>query len=181
MPDFFYFRELLLGDDNKFTLDFSNKEFVQEIEFSSKNDYYITSLNCNLIVKEHIDDRKKLIQELSQKSRLLLEKGPAYENDIDQIEYCISSVGLIPWKDYFKIFLPTETLNLTCWKYEYYDVIEKKKIKPCKIYATCTHFLTIGFTFSYNTTNNNDDYYIRFNEINHLIILPFIISISIHL
>ena len=85
-------------------MDFSNKEFVQEIKFSWKNDYYITSLNCNLIVKEHIDDRKKLIEELSQKSRLLLEKGPAYQNDIDRIEHCINDVGLIPWKDYFKFF-----------------------------------------------------------------------------
>ena len=119
-------KELLLGEDNKFTLDFSNKEFVQEIKFSSKTDYYITSLNCNLVVKEHIEYRKRLIEELSQKSRLLLEKGPAYQNNIDQIEYRINGVGLIPWKDYFKFFLLMETLNLTWWKYEYYVVIEKK-------------------------------------------------------
>ena len=39
--------------NNKFNL-----EFVQEIEFLSNNEYYIASLNCNLIVKEHIDDKK---------------------------------------------------------------------------------------------------------------------------
>ena len=39
--------------NNKFNL-----EFVQEIEFLSNNEYYIGSLNCNLIVKEHIDDKK---------------------------------------------------------------------------------------------------------------------------
>ena len=117
--DFIYFKELLLGGNNKFTLDFSNNEFVQEIEFSPKNDYYITSLNCNLIVKEHIDDRKKLIEELSQKSRFLLEKGPAYQNDVGRIEYRINSIDLIPWKDYFTNFLPPEILNLTCWKHEY--------------------------------------------------------------
>lgn len=44
--------------NNKFNLDFSDEEFVQEIEFLSNNDYYIASLNCNLIVKEHIDDKK---------------------------------------------------------------------------------------------------------------------------
>ena len=45
--------------NSKFNLDFSDEEFVQEIEFLSNNDYYIASLNCNLIVKEHIDDKKK--------------------------------------------------------------------------------------------------------------------------
>ena len=44
--------------NSKFNLDFSDEEFVQEIEFLSNNDYYIASLNCNLIVKEHIDDKK---------------------------------------------------------------------------------------------------------------------------
>ena len=48
-----------------------------------KKDYYIASLDCNLILKEDIKkDKKKLIEELSQKSRVLLEKGAAYQNDI---------------------------------------------------------------------------------------------------
>ena len=43
-----YFTETHLGENNKFTLDFSDHEFVQEIEFLSKNKYYMTSLNCKL-------------------------------------------------------------------------------------------------------------------------------------
>ena len=35
-PDFIYFKELLLGENNKFTLDFSDEEFVQEVDFLSK-------------------------------------------------------------------------------------------------------------------------------------------------
>ena len=58
-PGFIYFKEIALGDDNKFTLDFSNQEFVQEIDFLSNNDYYITSLDCKLKVKNHIHDDKK--------------------------------------------------------------------------------------------------------------------------
>ena len=54
--------------------------------FLSNNDYYITSLDCNLKVKKHIhDDKKKRIEELSEKSRLLLEKGAAYQNYIDYL------------------------------------------------------------------------------------------------
>ena len=56
---FIYFKEIALGDDNKFTLDFSNQEFVQEIDFLSNNGYYITSLDCKLTVKNHIHDDKK--------------------------------------------------------------------------------------------------------------------------
>ena len=41
-----YFRETHLNEKNKFTLDFSDYEFVQEIEFLSKSNYYITSKSC---------------------------------------------------------------------------------------------------------------------------------------
>ena len=47
--DFIYFKELTLNNNNKFTSDFSDEEFVQEINFSTNLDYYISSLDCNLI------------------------------------------------------------------------------------------------------------------------------------
>ena len=87
-PAFIYCKESILNDDNKFVLDFSDEEFVQEVNFLNDLNYHIISLNCNLILKiivnDHKDnkDRKILIGELSQKSRLLLEKGTAYQNDI---------------------------------------------------------------------------------------------------
>ena len=80
---FIYFKEITLGDDNKFSLDFSDQDFVQEINFLSNNGYYSTSLDCKLKVKNHIyHDKKKKIEELSEKTRPLLEKGAAYQNDI---------------------------------------------------------------------------------------------------
>ena len=101
-PCFIYFTEI--NDNNKFTLDFSNEEFIQEVNFSTKNDYFITSLNCNLIAKENIDKKKKLIEDLLKKSRLLLEKGPTYQNDIHQIEYHLNSHSLITYT-FFSNFL----------------------------------------------------------------------------
>ena len=98
-PCFIYFTEI--NDNNKFTLDFSNEEFIQEVNFSTKNDYFITSLNCNLIVKENIDKKKKLIEDLLKKMSI-----------IDRI----NSRGLITYKKFFKFSLPTEILNLSCWK-----------------------------------------------------------------
>ena len=72
-PNFIYFKEIALDDNNKFVLDFSDEEFIQKINFNKNFNYYIASLDCNLILKEHIKkDNKKEIEELSQKSRLLL-------------------------------------------------------------------------------------------------------------
>ena len=110
-----------------------------------------------------------ITKKLSQKSRLLLEKGPAYQNDIDKIEYRTNSQGLIPFKNYFKFSFSTEILNLSCWKYEYYDLIEKK-LKPYKIYSPYTHFITRGFTF---LNDQNNYYHVKFNDTNRLIISNF--------
>ena len=73
-PCFINFTEI--NDNNKFTLDFSNEEFIQEVNFSTKNDYFITSLNCNLIVKENIDKKKKLIEDLLKKKSIIIRKRP---------------------------------------------------------------------------------------------------------
>ena len=59
-PTLTYFRETHLDENNKLTLDFSDHEFVQEIEFLSKNKYYITSLSCKLKLKEYLMKTKKL-------------------------------------------------------------------------------------------------------------------------
>ena len=93
-PIFICFKEIKLDDNNKFTLNFSNTKIICEIYFLRKNDYYITSLNCNLIIKGQNDDKSKLIKDLSEKSRLLLEKGPAYQNNINEISYFVRATEL---------------------------------------------------------------------------------------
>ena len=93
-PIFICFKEIKLDDNNKFTLNFSNTKIIYEIYFLRKNDYYITSLNCNLIIKGRNDDKSKLIKDLSEKSRLLLEKGPAYQNNINEISYFVRATEL---------------------------------------------------------------------------------------
>ena len=70
-PILIYSRETHLNENNRFTLDFSDHEFVEEIEFLSKNKYYITRLNYKFKLKEYIHKDEK-IKKLSAKSRLLL-------------------------------------------------------------------------------------------------------------
>ena len=72
-PIFFYFKETLLQANNKFTLDFSSMELIYQINFSTEYDYYITTMNCNLIIANDYGDLLDDIKELSTKSRLLLE------------------------------------------------------------------------------------------------------------
>ena len=51
------------------------------MHFSPKKDYFITSMNCDLNLEQDIKNDGVLdeIKELSEKSRLLLEKGPTYQ------------------------------------------------------------------------------------------------------
>ena len=58
-PDFIHFKEIALDDNNKSVLDFSDEEFIQKINFKKNFNYYIASLDCNLILKEHIKKDKK--------------------------------------------------------------------------------------------------------------------------
>ena len=67
-PIYFYFKVTPLDTNNKFTLDFSNTELVYQINFSPKNDYDITTMNCNLIIANDYDDVTQGIKDLSEKS-----------------------------------------------------------------------------------------------------------------
>ena len=66
-PVFIYFKEIVLDDNNKFTLDFSTTEFIYEIDFLTKNDYYVSSLNCNLIVKKYIYEKRNYLKNYQKK------------------------------------------------------------------------------------------------------------------
>ena len=122
-PILIYFTETHLDENNKFTLDFSDHEFVQETEFLSKDKYCITSLNCKLKLKEYIHEDEK-IKTLSATGRLLLKKGAACLCDIDYL--LLTSEWYI--KDYnstyrFKLY-PQNIVNYS-YKYKFWDEIEK--------------------------------------------------------
>ena len=86
-PTFIYFKEIALNENDKFTLEFSQTDQIYKVHFSPRQDYFITSMNYDLNLEEDIKNDGALdeIKELSEKSRLLLEKGTAYQNDIKTI------------------------------------------------------------------------------------------------
>ena len=60
-PSFIYFKEIPFNDNNRFVLDFSDEEFEQKVYFDKNINYYLASLDCNLILREEITkDKKKL-------------------------------------------------------------------------------------------------------------------------
>ena len=66
-PSFIYFKEIPFNDNDRFMLDFSYEVFVQKVYFDKNINYYIASLDCNLILREETKEEEKKIEELSQK------------------------------------------------------------------------------------------------------------------
>ena len=83
-PSFIYVKEIASNKNNKFTLEFDQ---IYKVHFSPKKDYFITSINCDLNLQQNIKNDGVLdeIKELSEKSRLLFEKGPGYQIDIKNL------------------------------------------------------------------------------------------------
>ena len=75
-PILIYFKEIMLNENNRFKLEFSQTNQIYKVHFSPRKDYFITSINCDLNLVQDIKNDGKLdgIKELSEKSRLLLEK-----------------------------------------------------------------------------------------------------------
>ena len=141
-PALIYFREAHLGENNKFTFDFSDQEFVHEIEFLSENAYYISSLNCKLKLKVYIHEGKK-IEKLSEKSRLLLDKGAAYLCDNDYLTL-VSDWYIRSDNNIYKFKLDPKIIDNYSYKYKFWDTKEKK-IKDGQIYSPYSQLLGKGF------------------------------------
>ena len=137
-PMLIYFRETHLGENNKFTLDFLDQQFVQEIQFLSENKYYITSLNCKLKLKKYIDEDEK-IKKLSEKSKLLRKKGATYLCDIDylmlQSEWFIKTTNNI-----YKFKQDRKIINTYSYKYKFW-IQQKKQLEMDKSTRHILNFL----------------------------------------
>ena len=150
-PVFIYQNEAKLDYNNKFTIDYVDDEIVNLINFYSKNQYYIASLNCNITKannkKVSFKGSKSLVDELSEKSRDLLDKGAASKNDINYMTSFLTPnfnlPDLAPQK--YKLVLDSIDINNNSFNYQFYDV-KDKRIKFAKIYSPFSH-LKNGFVF----------------------------------
>ena len=114
------------------------------MEFLLKNTYYIATLNCKLKVENYIHETQK-IKDLSTKSRLLLEKGPAVLYDIDYLTF--KSSWYIKKCDNIYQFIPNpKIIDQYSYNYNFWDTVEKK-IRDGKIYMPYSRFIGKGFNF----------------------------------
>ena len=88
-PIFIYQNEVVLDNNNKFTIDFVDGEIVNSIAFFAKKQYYISTLNCNISKankrKVTFTGTEALVNDLFVISRELLDKGSNSKNDIDYV------------------------------------------------------------------------------------------------
>ena len=156
-PIFIYQNEAKLDNNNKFTIDFVDDEIVNLVTFLSKNQYYISSLNCNITKankkKVSFTGSKTLVSELSTISRELLDKGPTVKNDIDYVTATLTDNYDLPETapQKYKIVLDPQVINDNSYRYQFYDEVDKR-LKFARIYSPFSH-LKSGIIFKGENDN----------------------------
>ena len=89
-PIFIYFGEVKLYENNKFTSEFSRTYQIYTVHFSSKKDYYITSMNCDLNLEQDFKNDGVLdeISELSEKKQAIASKRSCISNMVTLRSTC---------------------------------------------------------------------------------------------
>ena len=150
-PIFIYQNEVTLKENNKFSLDFLDNQIVNLISFSTNAQYYISSLDCNITKankkKVTFSGDRDLVTNLSKTSRELLDKGVSSKNDISFVTSILTDNYDLPQiaTQRYKIELDAKVINDNCYKYQFYDAIDKR-IKFAKIYSPFSH-LKSGIVF----------------------------------
>ena len=150
-PVFIYQNEATLDNNNKFTIDFIDNEIVNLVNFSSKNQYYISRLNCNITKanekKITHSGTKALVDELSTLSRELLDKGPTFKNEINRVTTFLTPNFDIPRiaPQNYKLSIEPKIIGDNCYKYQFYDTTDKR-IKYVRIFSPFSH-LKSGLIF----------------------------------
>ena len=134
----------MLKGNNKFSIEFVDDEIVNFVSFSRSNQYYISSLDCNITKanKKKIthSGTKALIDDLSKTSRELLDKGAAFKNDISQVTSFLTpnfNLPLLAPQNY-KLVVDPKVINDNCYSYQFYDAVDKR-VKYAKIYSPFSH------------------------------------------
>ena len=159
-PVLIYFQERPFKE-NKFVLDFSDSEqHVRSVEFEKNAPYFIATLNCKLqlekIVHAHSKESKDAVSKLSEKSRILLDKGSDHFCNIYNINLVYSprykSFQIVDQRNNFYFERTPKNLKNYSYKYKFWDEKEKK-IKDAEIYSPYTQLSTKGLLFKQKVTN----------------------------
>ena len=130
------------GSDNfkEFKVNFSDRDNLNGVIFKKEKNYFITSLSANVEIDKNLKDLKdyKKIEELSEKSNEIIEKGIAHLSKDIILE--INSKDLDD-------LLPDKTKRkLSVKSLEFYDEKTKKK-KKVSIYSQYKELKLFGLKF----------------------------------
>ena len=160
-PVLIYQNEAKFDFNNKFTIEFIDNNVDMFVNFSADRQYYIGSLNCNIVKKNKtmttFESSEENVKKLSKISRELLSKGASIKNDIDYVttellkRYNLPDIA--PQK--YKVVQDSKTINDNCYSYQFYDV-EDKRLKFAKIYSPFSHFKK-GFIFEGEKNPNKEN------------------------
>ena len=119
------------GNDNfkEFKVNFSDRDNLNGVIFKKEKNYFITSLSANVEIDKNLKDLKdyKKIEELSEKSNEIIEKGIAHLSKDIILE--INSKDLDD-------LLPDKTKRkLSVKSLEFYDEKTKKKKKSFNLFT----------------------------------------------
>ena len=143
-PVFIYQNEAILDHNNKFTINFIDNDIANFIKFYSKNQYYISSLNCNITKANKknilVSGNRSLVSSLSTQSRELIDKGPLLKNDIDYITATLTDnfdlKDIAPQK--YNIVLDANVISENSYRYQFYGESDKR-LKFARIYSPFLH------------------------------------------
>ena len=119
------------GNDNfkEFKVNFSDRDNLNGVIFKKEKNYFITSLSANVEIDKNLKDLKdyKKIEELSEKSNEIIEKGIAHLSKDITLE--INSKDLDD-------LLPDKTKRkLSLKSLEFYDEKTEKKKKSFNLFT----------------------------------------------
>ena len=157
-PVLIYFRETPFKE-NKFILDFSDEEqHVRSIQFERNGTYYLATLDCRLKLEKIIQNKqdKDDISKLSEKSRILKDKGSDHFCDIDSINLVYSVAGTsfnyVDRRNNFDFQRVPKNLTTYSYKYKFWDQKEKK-IREREIYSPYLQLIHKGLFFKQKSSN----------------------------
>ena len=102
-------------------------------------------MNWDLFIPHNYGGLLDDIKKLSTVSRLLLEKGAAYQFDLSLVELALSFPGMAKKiLDKLNLLSYQENVDLFRWKYKFYHITDNR-IKDCKFFSPCTQFKNKGF------------------------------------
>ena len=122
-----YFNELELDLENKFYLGFfQNCNITNFILFSTKNNYFITSMKCYIKINPNTSQTKKfkLTKELSDTAQELNSNGPNVFFNIKSINHVADTVSYLQSNEWFDLVPNKQKLFVS--NIDYFDTYKER-------------------------------------------------------